>query len=167
MNIEHWPIGRIMQLPDCAFGRRFVISMTVFAETGGTAWDISEIALPERCVIWEMTSQTHTTLINVDSFRLALGQVKPATVAEFNELEPLINGLGKPGPEPRQIIHNGYTTLQIRHLKMNIESKGQKTVLEMTAIDATSAMLMIMMVISGVPREVPDWMISGPVKDLL
>lgn len=165
MNISSWPMGRIMQLPEHCFGRKFIVSLTVYSISTAPAWDIAEIALPERCVIWGLTSVLKYNQYQVDSFRLAMGHTLPATVAEMNELEPLINGLGMQGAGPRAMIHSQHTAYNIQHMKQLIESGGRKAVMELTALLETEATMTVAMVVSSIPTEVPDWLISGADKN--
>ncbi len=56
MDIRNWPLSQIMQLPDAAFGRRWPVGLAYAFAGAGAEFDISEAALPERFVIWEVLS---------------------------------------------------------------------------------------------------------------
>ena len=167
MNISSWPLGKIMQLPEHCFGRKFIVSMTAYSVLGAPAWDIAEIALPEKCVIWGLSTMVNPQEYQIETFRLALGHTLPATVAAMNELEPIINGLGMQGAGPRSMYQSRYIAYNIQHMKQVIESGGRKAILELTALTETDARMTVAMVVSSIPREAPEWLISGSDKNLL
>ncbi|GAH58066.1 unnamed protein product, partial [marine sediment metagenome] len=94
MDIRNWPMDRIMQLPDECFGRRFLVSCSLAYADAGSTFDISEIALPEACVLWSLNVAWYNEDTATHYIRLALGDQLPATVAMMDALEPLISGLG-------------------------------------------------------------------------
>lgn len=166
MRIDNWPLERIMRLPDWCFGQRWPIGLHIQADEIGSSWDISELALPEMCVLWELTFWS-LALLNMDSrFRLALGHQLPTAVAQMNDNEPLIHGVGINGAEPRQMIAQGYSAVASRRLRKVIAGAGRKVILELTIATAVQQDIQLVMVFSSVPREVPDWLISAKAIDL-
>lgn len=161
MDIRNWGLHQIMQLPDSVFGRRYCVSCAKLAEQGATVWDISEIALPERAVLWEVTVFASTDAYSVASMRIALGDQQPTTAAMMSRLEPLIPGLGYQGPDPRYIHPYAALGMHLVRLKMPIATMGRRLVLETTAVDGANGSLTLATVWSAVPNEVPDCLISG------
>lgn len=161
MNISQWPINKIMQLPDWCFGRRFCVSTNTRAYSGETSWDISEVALPEKAVLWQAVLHPSYIDSSSASCRVALGDVLPTTMAEMDALEPLLPGLGQQGAEPRLIlVYNTSGALDLR-LRMPISSAGRRLVVEATAIAEKSTFIMVVLTISSIPTEVPDWLVSA------
>lgn len=156
MDISSWGIAQIMQLPDYCFGRRFLISCTVTGGDAAAAWDISEIALPERCVLWELRAFCDSTAADITSFRLALGDQLPVTTAIMDGLEPLINGLGAQGPGPRAILPSFEGKIQWDRLKQNIEPASRRLILEVTGASGKTPTVTVGIVVSGVPKSIPD-----------
>lgn len=156
MDIQNWGIGRIMQLPDYCFGRRFLVSCTVTGGDAAAAWDISEIALPEQCVLWEIRAFCDSAAVDITSFRLALGDQLPVTTAIMDGLEPLINGLGAQGPGPRAIVPSLDGRMQWNKFRQNIASASRRLILEATGAATKTPTIMVGIVVSGVPRSIPD-----------
>ena len=160
MNIRNWGLHKIMQLPDSCFGRRFAISCFVSSEQGAEAWDIAEVAFPERFVLWELSIWAPSGVVPADIFGLAMGDQLPTTAAMFDVLEPLIPGLGLTMAEPRDIVLPAYASVGIRQLRCPIEAKGRRMVLMLHASGETTKLLQVVAVVSSLPTEAPDWLIS-------
>jgi len=160
MNIQNWGIGRIMELPDWCFGRRFMVSCALDLAAATRAWDISEVALPEWCVIWELFIVGTGDFGKEISVRIALGDQLPAVVAVFDALDPLFMGLGVQGAEPRYLNVNGVRELSMRRLRMPVAANGRRLVIEGLTPEAKTGSLFVAIIVSGVPKEVPDWLVS-------
>lgn len=156
MRIDSWPMDKVMQLPDCAFGRRFLVSCTVSGTDAGEVFDISEIALPERCVIWELSAYCDSLSSDLAHFRMALGDQLPADAAAMSRLQPLFNGLGLQGAGPRRIVMPYVGDMRWNRLRFGIESAGCRLVLEALAESGKVPVVTVGIVVSSVPREVPD-----------
>lgn len=160
MNIRDWPIDRIMQLPDNCFGTRFLVSCTADGGDENHGWDISEIALPERCVVWEMQWFFDTIRYQVDFFRIVLGDILPASAAEVDALEPLFPGLGIQGASPRLITCLGYAENGIKTLRFPVMSKGRRLIIEVRRDAVGGGRMTVVIVVSSIPTEVPDCLVS-------
>ena len=161
MNIEKWPLNKIMQLPDWCFGRKYAVAVETYATDNAYAFDISEIALPETTVLWQLSIFPILCSTEVEYIRIGLGQFMPATEVQFMEFEPLINGLGAQGRGPREIHLFQYYAKQIIQLRQPIETKARKLCLVAYAGVDNHCWVRVVIVISSIPREVPDWMFSG------
>ena len=160
MNIQNWGIGQIMQLPDHLFGRRFLVSCSLSLGVGETNWDISEVALPETCVIWELHIESIGIYSEILTLRIALGDQLPTVVAEMNRLDPLFMGLGLQGPEPRSFYLPQKTRVHFSRLRMPVAAAGRRLVIEGVTPDAVTGVVFVGIVVSGGPKEVPDWLYS-------
>ncbi|MBA7479329.1 hypothetical protein ES707_14763 [subsurface metagenome] len=163
MDIRNWPLDRIMQLPDCCFGRRYVISASALSSLGVLGYDISELALPERCVIWELAGWAGKENLDLAYFRIALGDQLPTTVAQMNALEPLIPGFGPQGPEPRRIDIYVNIGKLFNNIRMPLAAAGRRLVLEVASLPTKNCRFSVAVVVSSIPTEVPDWLCSGRV----
>lgn len=161
MDIRNWPLGSIMQLPDCCFGRRFLVSVTPTTPSGGTGWDISEIALPERFVIWEFFSWWSSVELVFFSWRLALGDMLPSTTAEMDDLQPLFPGLGLQGAEPRTLIPPPSLFFMRWQLRVPVQAAGRRLIMELSAVATKTGIVTAGIIVSSLPTEVPDWLCSG------
>ena len=161
MRIDNWGVGRKMQLPDECFGRRFLVSCSVEGADAQPAWDISELAFPEETVIWELQVYSCSAGADVASLRLALGDQLPTTAAMMTALEPLMPGLGLHGPDPRDIRPACDGEMGWNKLRMPIAAGGRRLVLEVTGAVGKSPVVTVGVVVSSVPKEVPEWLSSA------
>lgn len=160
MDIRNWAMDQIMQLPDHAFGRRFIVSAEVRATGEQTAWDISEVAFPERCVLWQLVIRPYQCVSLAEGIRIALGDQLPTAAAMMDRLEPLVAGLGMQGAEPRLIslaMMAGWLNIGMR---FPLHAGGRRLVLEATCADQKTTWASVHVLVSSVPKEVPDWMVS-------
>ena len=167
MRIDDWPINKIMQLPDWCFGIKYAVSVEAFAANDSFAYDISEIALPETMVIWQILIVPITFSAFTNYVRIGLAQNLPATEAEFMELQPLINGMGAQGPGPRQIQLNIYSAGQSIMLRQPVHTASRKLALLTYAAVDENCWVRVVIIISSVPKEIPDWLNLGLDKNQL
>lgn len=161
MRIDNWGLGQIMQLPDNLFGRQFAVCCHVEADAGVRGWDISEVGLPERCVIWQFVIRGTFRRASADTVRVALGDQLPAAAAEMDRLEPLISGLGAQGAGPRVIALDAEGSVVDLRLRMAVAAMGRRLVVELNAAATDGSMVDVHLVVSGVPKEIPEWMGLG------
>lgn len=160
MNVRDWPLGQIMQLPDCCFGRRFTVSCSPPVAGPAAVWDISEVALPEVFVIWELSIVPSMANLETCWFRLALGDQLPANAAQMLALPPLFMGMGLPGPEPRQISLGWSNYIHLSRLKVPVSAMGRRLVVEAFPTVGVVGTGEVSIVVSSIPREVPDCLLS-------
>ena len=161
MDISKWPIDKIMQLPDWCFGRRWVVFASRIANGAVTNWDMSELTFPNKGVIWQVNIHpvmcTYFTLY----YRLALGFQLPTTTAQMDLLSPLLNGFGEQGAEPRKI--RAYSNCGAFDLRMRnpMDFQGKRLILQVTGVAEKQALINVAVVVSSLPKEIPDWLSSG------
>ena len=165
MNIQNWGIGQILQLPDHAFGRQYPIWVARISASGGAGRDISEIGFPNVAVVWGFGWWVWTpyTEANKAEARIKLGLANdlPATAAAMDRLQPLFPGLGDHGAALRDIYIGDAGSSMWIPMRTVLNAQGQKLVIEVDAASNTDVRVMVCVVVSSVPREVPDWMISA------
>jgi len=156
MDISQWPLGRIMQLPDYCFGRRFMVSAHLRASAQTTVWDIAEPALPELMVVWEFYVSPWQAEISTGIVRIALGDQLPTTIAMMDALEPLFSGFGVQGAEPRNYTQKAGDGFFLSRLKMPVRTSGRRLVVEYTnSHQAATGQQSLAIVVSGVPKDIP------------
>jgi len=160
MNIRNWPMDKIMQLPDCCFGRRWPI---IFSGHGSvpnvTMYFISEMALPEKCVLWELSTAVRgnfTAGLPEVAYAIRLGDQLPATAAEFVAMEDLLPSCDEIDATARIFRDR----LVLRRLRMPIASAGRRLVLRVFS-DTLDTWWSMGFVFSSVPTEVPDWLLNS------
>lgn len=160
MDISKWDIERIMQLPDHAFGRRFIVSCSVHATGVSVKWDISEVGLPNHFVLWQLLIYPVICNSGPSKVRIAMGDNVPTSSAMMNVLEPMVYGVGFQAAEPRHIEVNQVSASIDLRLRMPIRAGGRRMVIEGTSLATKDTWLQVMAIVSSVPKEVPDWILS-------
>jgi hypothetical protein len=167
MDIRDWPLDMVMQLPDCCFGRRWSYAYGQEVQEDASAFQLITSALPERFVVWERHQWYAAPLgagMNDDEFfvQWLLTDDVPTTVAEaatrrilFETDVLAVQGLR---------CFSGW--LHLDRLRMPVQSGGQGLVLAMVSGGSDNATIGAGIVVSSVPKEVPDWLL-GQVKGLL
>jgi len=157
MDISSWGWGQLLELPDHLFGRRFSIGCYVTVGTGGTGYDISEMALPEKTVIWEMCICASNASTDFGSISMALGDQLPADDAAFNRYEQLFPDLGFQADTRRDIYVFRNCTCNLVKMKTGINTQGRRLVLRYDQVLGELAFAQVGLVVSSVPRSIPEW----------
>jgi len=158
MNIRDWPMNKIMSLPDHCFGRRFVVGLMLRTIEEATSWDISELALPERCVLWEFQMGFIARDTGIATVRLAFGDQLPTTTAQMDILEPVLPGFGYQGADPRTILVRGTMLYTLQKVKVPVCTSGRRIIMEVTSAAVASSAVFGLFVFSSMPTEIPDWL---------
>jgi len=167
MDIRGWPLDRIMQLPDWCFGQRWPVITSQRLDANTTMQWISEHSLPDVGVIWEVAiTGAYGTGPDL-YYQIAFGDHRPASGEEFQAFEQVFHGSYDSNLVPRQMFF-GYGMGRRVTMKKLMEPQGRRFAYRAHNEHATERMsLTICIVVSAIPKEAPDWLISGPVKSLL
>lgn len=158
--------GELMQLPDHCFGVRWPIIFSGSVGAAGQVTDISDQALPDLFVLWEIVvSISHRRDDNPTNMicHFALGDQLPATTAQFNALEPLLGRQGDQsfGRSAMNLSHN----VRIRMRKL-IDAQGRRLVIRVERGLGNPWDWSVFFVISSIPKTIPDHPLTDPI-DLL
>lgn len=160
MAKKQWRHDELMQLPDYVFGRRWPVFCDQQIAGLGSAWDIAEIGLPNYGVIWQFRYIMTTDELNTQTWRVALGDRLPATQAEMDALDPLMQGLGTQGPEPRHSFGRFQIEEGFWDFRMPVAFQSRKMILEVNGVADHFLTCRTVIVVSAMPREVPEWILS-------
>lgn len=132
----------------------------------GYVFDMAEMKLPDRFVLWEVHWGIEYNPGASCDIGIAMGERAPANVAEFNGMEMLLpeitsrmNGKGWRNTfyiPPSPIVN-------IRKL---VPAQGRRLIGAGVRVLTASTAAVATIVISSIPREVPDWLVSGQGKNL-
>lgn len=161
MDVSRWSMDQILMLPDHCLSRRYSVFCELDVAGGETHWDISELALPDRAIIHELYILGGGAFSKWASCRLALGDQLPTATAMMDGLEPLFAGLGVQGPEPRGFQVATMAVMHLNRLKMYVPAQGRRLVLESVTTTGHVLTVRVAVVVSAVPREVPDCLLSA------
>lgn len=161
MDISKWPINKIMQLPDCCFGKRWPIMISGSVGAAITEFNVSGQTLPDKWVLWELdviiwpSADVYTGRLFHTS--IAMGEHKPANEAEFDKLDGILPGAS--------YMSNGRKTLLgpfcARNIKQNFIGNGRKICTRVRNVAGITTTYSVNLIISTIPKEVPDWLSSG------
>ncbi|GAI17089.1 unnamed protein product [marine sediment metagenome] len=161
MDIRNWGLSRIMQLPDWCFGRRWLIDVSAEETTEVRAYAISRESLPDVAVIWELRMEDIVGDGNVTFVQLKLGNRIPVSAAAFNALEDMFKNIGIFAAGVYVIRLGANTPYQVSTMRQPINAQGRKMVLNILGTGAKTKQVRVSLVISSIPTEVPDWLVSG------
>lgn len=164
MLIKGLPVEEILRLPDWCFGAQRISSCYAEASAGDYAWDISEMAFPDVGLLWEIGIVATYFSAKTCYVRLALGDSLPTSHEEFMTLGSLVHGLGKPGPEPREIPLYQYSGTVVMCLRDLVQPQSRRLVVEAYAPAGEFTQVHAWAVVSSFPKEVPDWLFSRQAK---
>lgn len=164
MDIRNWPIDKIMQLPDYCFGQRWLIGLASTASDIGPSYDISEMALPEWTVIWNLCFWYLQIDEKFMAISLALGDNRPTTEAEFERFEVLFRDFAyytAPRREFQIMPAGGSYNVPMRKI---VHTAGRRLVGRLYYGATGVQYATVILTISSIPTEVPDCLLSGLVR---
>ena len=161
MDVRRWPIDKIMELPDWCFGQKWWVGTYVGTTADTPEVFIMEESIPDIFVLWDVlvgvtgvTDGTHANL----TLRLC-GQIP--VFADIQKYDRLMRGVSRRTQTydfympPAGLFHLGPMKTVIE-AGNNLIGGALKIVAETVACENSVNCL-----ISGIPREVPDWVVSG------
>lgn len=166
MDIRNWQLDKILRLPDWCFGRRWVVAEALLLDPAEVNYVISQDALPEVCIIWEVWGQNSSPSWGTGSVEFRMGHQLPANLAEFRLLKPLFGPVGEVGNIRSAFVLGSMGFYRLDKIRQNTETGAAKLVMRMENRATSGGIMQAGIVISSVPREVPDWMNSGQGKNL-
>lgn len=156
-DISNWGWGQLLELPDHLFGRRYCVGCSVAAVLPGTYFDISEMALPEKAVIWCVHAQFASTALGFATVSLALGDQLPANDAEFNQLEQLLPDIGYHVLTRRDFHFGSESPFILCDMKLCVDTHGRRLVMRAMKTLPGSHFIESSIAISSIPRSLPEW----------
>lgn len=167
MKIDNWPMDRIMRLPDWCFGRRWWVGHTGRENSGDVVFYISPFELPDKFVVWGvMIGCSSGAPVNPIHITMRLGSVAPTTSIETIAMERVFKGMCQPA-EIYEFIVSQWDLTWMNCERILIESAGRRLVVEAIGDTVNPYEFTAALLISALPKEVPDWLISESGKNLI
>lgn len=161
MNTSNWPGYKIMMLPDWCFGRRWWVGGYAGNVNGQAYYYCVEENLPDWFVVWGILmafKEPAATQAMRVTVRLARNTAD--ITDHLLDCERICKNVSSPGIHFEFYANqNGVTW--INDLRTIHESKDRSIAFETNGDQAIAYEGTIGVLISGVPREVPDWVVSG------
>ncbi len=156
MHINDWPMDRIMQLPDSFFGRRWMVGLGFTLAGAGAVFDISEAALPDRCIVHEISLAAESVNNATIHIRLGLGDILATSDAEFAAHELLFGGITSRDGDRGEFEVSANAGQNIMRIREPITAQGRRLSGRAIRDLGTSVGGTVILVISSIPNEVPD-----------
>ncbi|MBA7630391.1 hypothetical protein ES703_37913 [subsurface metagenome] len=160
MNIKHWPMNTIMELPEWCFGRQWPIGLSVTLKDENAVFDIAEAALPEQFVIWRLLFPTVTKDIQSVDIGLALGDTLPGNEAEFAALELLFTSFHSPVSGQGHFeasVGSAGNVIEMRH---PVKAAGRRLVGRFIRQEGVAVGAGAIVIVSSLPTKIPGWLSS-------
>lgn len=161
MDVSRWPLDKMEQLPDFVFGRKYFIGTISGKDGTGAEFVVSDEKLPNRMVVWGFYCTGRQEAMTSWEITYRMGPLMPYNGNSFMELPRVFQGLGHPSFMNEIWSQNG-NPMFVMGLRQFVEPQGKRLVIALTTNDGTGYREFSMgIVISTLPREVPDWVFSG------
>ncbi|MBA7630461.1 hypothetical protein ES703_37983 [subsurface metagenome] len=161
MNVSRWSLDKLMQLPDWCFGKRWWIGEYIGTTAAELVYFTIKDRLPDRFVLWSMlvqgTDREAGTGINL-TIKLA---DRAFDDDSFWNADRLFHQIASEGMVYEFFLDvNGYFYLP--YIRSAHESKNNRICGAFKVRnEETPCENQIAMLISSVPREVPNWVVLG------
>ena len=152
--------SEILQLPDHVFGARFVVACELRVGGDSIEWEMSEIALPEKFVLWQLSIMWQHWSIASSYLRIGMGDQLPTATVMMDTCEPLVPGLGEAGTYPRGLHGYQYTGHERINMRMARHAMGRRMVIEVNSAAAATSNVRVAAVVSSIPDMVPKCVLS-------
>lgn len=159
MNIRHWPLTKVMQLPDYCFGRRWPVGVSISFTGIGAAWAKSIQVFPSTFVLWELMFWTQWPDFYATDVFFALGDKLPTTETEFNKLPRLLPRVGFAAGAP-EFLSTVYAGVYLSRLRLPIQGNNRHLIIQVRGTSGKTTHLQSILTISGVPEIAPDWLVK-------
>lgn len=161
MDISNWPNYRIMQLPDWCFGRRWWVGSYAGNSKGEVYHWCAEENLPDKFVVWGILMSFMSPIcLQAMRVTIRLARDTAALTDDPKGCERLCKSISSHKIQYEFFANqNGVTW--IKNLRLIAESKDRRIGFVTNGDQAIAYEGTVGVLISGVPREVPDWVISG------
>lgn len=161
MDISNWPDYKIMMLPDWCFGRRWWVGSYAGNTNGQVYYWCAEESLPDKFVVWGiMLTFKEPAATEAMRATIRLARDTADITANAVKLERILKGASS-----HKITYEFYVPqnglVWINEIRTIHESKDRKIAFATNGDQTIAYEGTVGVLISGVPREVPDWVFSG------
>ena len=161
MDVKKWPLDEIMQLPDWCFGRRWWIGDYLGHTTGKAENRIGHEQLPDRFVVWGvLTSARSANCLEALRLTLRLAQNLTAYTANVKAFDRLLKGISVPDIQYEFYVPSNGVMWLPSERTIHV-SKGRRLAYTSNGDQVIQYEMTVGVLISSVPREVPDWVVLG------
>lgn len=161
MDISNWSLDKILELPDWCFGKRWWVGTYVGTLNDEASYFLIEESVPDKFVLWDVVVSTtgHRDAEHANVTLRLCRQVPTSTnIKEYRRLMTNLSNRTQTYDvylPPVALSHLG----PMRNLvEADNDQIGGCLKLVGEGADCENSVACL---ISGIPREVPDWVVSG------
>lgn len=158
MNISDWPISKIMQLPDYAFGRREIVQLAMDLTDANAVYAISPAGLAERTVIWDIGTSNRGASNTTTHAALSLGDFLPTTDAQFNAMEVMFPGVIASDGGVGEFEAAAGSYMNTSKVRQVFQTSGRRFVARFIRHQQNATESVIVVAYSSIPTELPEWL---------
>ena len=161
MDISNWPNHKVMMLPDWCFGRRWWVGSYAGDTNGQVYYFCTEENLPDKFVVWGiLLSFLEANALQAIRATVRLARNTAEITANPKDMERICSGISTHNIQYEFYVpQNGL--VWINDIRTIHESKDRRIAFATNGDQAIAYEGTVGVLISGVPREVPDWVVSG------
>ena len=161
MDISRWPLDKRMELPDWCFGQKWWIGDTVMTQAAADKYFFMSDAPPDIFVVWDVLIISDL-IEQPKPMGITLCLCNEAPVAgNISVLTRLLRQLGT-SAELHQIHTCTANPMHLGPMKTIVEANNQGIGGVITVSGVAGAVFhTIGVLVSSIPKEVPDWVVSG------
>jgi len=149
-----------MKLPDWCFGRRFWIGCQGYHATGGVGYGFAEETYPEQFMLWAvMLSSYSPAMTSAMRVMIRLSTKVFTGMAEVQAAQRLLKGVGRPGPYFDLYVQSNGVTF-FGDIRQYCSFPGHRLAIATNGDAANLYYCDVNVLISSVPKEIPDWLLS-------
>ena len=161
MDISKWSLDKIMELPDWVFGKRWWVGTYIGTSGASTSYFMIEESVPDKFVLWDVLVNVvgSAAAIKVNlSLRLTRQAPTGSNIKTFRRL--LTNFSNRAQFYDVHLPSAG--SIHLGPMRNLVEADNDRIggALKFVGETATNENT-VACLISGIPREVPDWVVSG------
>jgi len=158
MDIRNWPMNRIMQLPDCCFGRRWLVACAAETAEAGDEYAIVGAGMPDRAVIWEINVTMEFAITQVVGLEFAWAERLVTTAAEWSGLQKMFPCQGQKDGADYNFWASSGSSVITANLKLPSPALGKRPSVRLDDGSTSGKDVTVYFTISSLPTEVPDWL---------
>lgn len=158
MDVTGWSLEQRMMLPDHCFGNRQLIgTFNLVIGVGVKGWEISAIALPDPCCIWQLQIDSMPAPDAYGVLRFGLAKDVPASPEDMDAADEIFPYYGKPHVGPNQVYLYTRQGMQIIiPARKGMVTGDKKLVTELHSTTGTNR-VDCRLLVSGLPTLISAW----------
>ena len=163
MDVSGWTIEQRSRFPDWCFGPRQIIGVNVYNNQPDThEFGISEIALPDPAMIWELGCWNLITGTESGYCRAGLAHTKPETPAEMDTATEIYPYFGTPATGPNIFPYtSGFPMIINFNMRRAMATDSKKLVVQNSCL-VLRCRIQVSLIVSELPTSMAGWLAHNP-----